>query len=301
MNNILIGAEGLDGANFLASCLTMSEKVYFNNVNLNEKIKFFFNGMSHIPKKNGVPIWSDVSMLVSNCARAKEKLKLSVYHSRPKTLNDKHLISKICLPIFYPLLTHSIKNSEDPLTKLIDSKYFIGLINPNLFISLRSVLIDSKLVDNTIPNFNLFTVEEFNSLPTDIKEKIKYNHQSKIEQLFNYEIHSTHKWHMSNMECYVNEMDIILQENKNLHLYKESNELLKNKITHEWDCNWFLTEDETVEHIKILYSELDLGKCNEQLIRKMYKIWIHRINYVKKSCVKAFDVASINISTLDEL
>ena len=37
-NNILIGAEGIDGANFLACCLTMSDEVQFNDCNLNEKI-----------------------------------------------------------------------------------------------------------------------------------------------------------------------------------------------------------------------------------------------------------------------
>jgi hypothetical protein len=57
-------------------------------------------------------------------------------------------------------------------------------------------------------------------------------------------------------------------------------------ITHEWDCNWFLTEDETIKNVKSLYSEMNLGKFNEKLIREMYKIWIRKIDYIKKSHVK---------------
>lgn len=68
-----------------------------------------------------------------------------------------------------------------------------------------------------------------------------------------------------------------------MHLYEKGNELLKTKITHEWNCNWFLDEDETFENIDRLYSEMNLGKCNEKLIRKMYKVWIRRINYFKET------------------
>jgi hypothetical protein len=71
-------------------------------------------------------------------------------------------------------------------------------------------------------------------------------------------------------------------------LYKKYNDLLKDKITHQWDCNWFLSEEETFENIKFLYSEMNLGECNQKLIREMYKVWIRRIDYIKKSHVKAF-------------
>ena len=56
MNNILIGAEGIDGANFLGACLSMNNQVYFNDCSLNEKVEFFFNAMS-IHNKNKVIIF----------------------------------------------------------------------------------------------------------------------------------------------------------------------------------------------------------------------------------------------------
>lgn len=299
-NNILIGAEGLDGANFLCSCLTMSDKVYFNNCTLDEKIKFFFDGMNDIVEKNEVPIWSDVSMLFSGCARSKNKLSFSIYQSKNKISNDKTLISKTRLPMFWPLTIHMAKNPEDSLSKLFQSKYFIGLINPDLFICLRTILIHPDCMDNTIPYFNLFTISEFNCLSKEVQEKIKYNYQSESYRLFEYDSPFSHKerflhkWQMSNMECHINDMNIIQNELQYLHFYRESNELLKTKVTHEWDCNWFLNEDEMVKNIKILYLEMNLGECDEKLIRKMYRVWIGRIEFIKKSQIEAFCSTSIN-------
>lgn len=282
-NSILIGAEGLDGANFLCSCLTMSHEVYFNNYIIDDKIEFFFKCMSNLDRINDIPVWDDCSMLFNSCARSKDKLKLSTYQFKTENPNNKTLINKIRLPIFWPLSIHISKNPEDPLSKLFESKYFIGLVNPDLFISLRTVLIDPDLIDDSIPNFNLLTVSEFNLLSKEIQERIKLNHQSGVERLFKCEVPFIHKWHMSNMKCDIDDMNRIKRECKNIHVYKESNQLLQSKLTHEWDCNWFLSEDETFENINRLYSEMNLGKCNEKLIRKMYKVWIRRIDYVKKS------------------
>lgn len=302
-NNILIGAEGLDGANFLAACLTMSNEVYFNKYNLKQKVEYFFKGMSDIEKKNDVPIWSDVSMLFNSCARVKNKISFSTYQSKSVyesyklNSNSKICISKVRLPIFWPLKIQIEKKPDDPIVKLFESKYFIGLINPDLFISLRTVLIDPNVVDFSSLNTSLLTVGEFNLLPKEVQESVKYKYQSNIERLFKCDIPINHKWHMANMECDLDFMDSIKKEHKNINFYRESNELLKNKITHEWDCNWFLTEEETVEHIKVLYSEMNLGKCNEELIKKMHRIWIRRIDHIKRSYLKQFNITSININT----
>lgn len=299
-NNILIGAEGLDGANFLCSCLTMSKNVYFNNVSIEEKKEYFFKGMSEIQEKNGVPIWTDVSMLFHDCARKGSKLSFStyqcklIYESVKSTLVDKSLISKVRLPIFWPLSTLIKTNPKHPLVKLFESKYFIGLINPDLFIHLRTVLNDSHFLDTSIPNLNLLTVSDFKSLPKDLQERIKSKYSSTVERLFRCDILNINKWDMSNMECDIKFKNIIKNEYKNMNLYKESNDLIKDKITFQWNCNWFLSENETIENIKILYNDLSLGECDENLIREMYKVWINRIDYVKKTYVESFNIRSIN-------
>jgi hypothetical protein len=299
-NNILIGAEGLDGANFLVSCLSMSDKVYYNNCTLKEKIEFFFRGMSNIQKKNGLPIWSDVTMLFHTCARIKNDLRFSthqskkLYESVKSTVNDKTLISKVAMPQPWPLKILMSKNPEDPLVKLFESKYFIGLVNPDLFISLRTLLDDKEFVDDSIPDLDLFTIQEFNLLSEEEKQRIKDNYRSGIERLFKFkpDIPTIHARNMSNMECHIDYRkqhdDVDINMDVVEDLYNESNDFVKTMITYEWDCNWFLSEDETVENIKFLYSELNLGELNEKLIRKMHKTWIDRMDYIKRSHIKEF-------------
>lgn len=314
-NNILIGAEGIDGANFLAACLTMSDKVYFNDGTLQDKKEFYFNRMDNIPEINGLPIWKDVSMLFQSCARHKSQISLGTYQCKDlyeaTTLGDRSLISKVHLPLFWPLINLIAKNPDDPLVKLFEPKYFIGLISPDLFISLRTVLGGSEL--------DLTTIADFNLLPKKVQEKFKSDYRTDIDRLFKCEIPTytgpiCDKWDMLNMKCDVDRPEHFYPENRSYKvrsdnteyytssrerirdIYEKSNELLKSRITHQWDCNWFLTEKETVKNIKLLYSELDLGKCNQTLIRSMYRTWIHRIDSIKKIHIESFCSISINNS-----
>jgi len=319
-NNILIGAEGIDGANFLASCLTMSDKVYFNDGTLEDKKEFFFNRMNEISKMNGLPIWTDVSMLYQTCARYKSKILLGTNQSKYKTptLDDKSLISKVCLPLFWPITNLNTKNTDDPLVKLFESKYFIGLINPDLFMALRMVL--DRPCPWTRKNLDLTTITDFNLLTKKIKKDLKNTYRTDIDRLFDVQVnemdHIHHKWEMLNMKCDIDRLSDFYPETRSykvnsegleyytssrdriINIYKRSNELLKSKITHEWDCNWFLTEEETVKNLDLLYFELNLGKCNEELVRSMYKVWIHKIDTIKKTYIKEFLLASINNDTV---
>jgi hypothetical protein len=311
-NNILIGAEGVDGANFLACCLSMSDQVYFNNHIFKEKLEFFFKNISHIQKRNELPVWSDVSMLFSNCYVKHTQLILQTYQSKSlyesvkSEVSNKTLINKIALPQLLPLQVLRSKNPEDPLVKLFESKYFIGLVNPYLFISLRTLLDNGYLLDSSTPDLSLMTIEEFNSLPEEEQEKIKNSYQSGPERLTTaLNVDRTNnicvdKWNMLNMECDVNYVAKIMKikelKDGNIdsleQLHNENEKLINNKMTHQWDCNWFLTEDETTENIKLLYSDMNLGECNEKLIRKMYKIWMYRIEFIKKSHIKEFVIVN---------
>lgn len=293
-NNILIGAEGMDGANFLASCLTMSDKVYFNNNSFLHKTEYFFKHISEIEEKNDVPIWSDVSMLFSSCARVKDKISFSRYQSKSTyesvkfNLNNVSLISKVRLPISWPLMSLIEKDSQDPVAKLFESKYFIGLVNPDLFISLRSILGYPEFINYDEHNLDLLTVSEFNFLLSkDEQMRIKNSFRSNVDRLFDNNFYDHHKWNMYNLECDLDYVKLI-KSYKHDNFHKEDNLFLKSKLTHEWDCNWFLSEHETVHNIKRLYFEMKLGNCNEKLIGDMYRVWIRKIDYIKKSHIKAF-------------
>lgn len=285
-NNILIGHLGWDGCHFLGACLSMSDQVFFNNFTLRGKIEYFFKSMSSIEKVDGKPIWNDVFMFFGTSYQTEGHI-----HYRNVWINDivnnfeqfesnmdsqqKTRISRLHVPVYYPLREMIEKNISHPIMDMFKSKYFICLINSHLFASLRSIKIqnDSRTHNDwdaefaTIPDVKWFggpltevdeitnsiTVSEFESLPKEVQEKVKLDRNSNLEDLFNL-----------------------------TKLHKEDNDLLKTKITHQWDCNWFLTEKETIQHVKRLYSEMDLGKCNEKLIGEMYKVWIRKMDYLKK-------------------
>lgn len=157
---------------------------------------------------------------------------------------------------------------------MFKSKHFICLVNTSLFASLRSIKLeendgiegawddecapipDLKWFDGPLTDVdrmtNTLTVSAFRSLHEESKNEIKSYHKKNLDDLFNL-----------------------------TKLNKEDNDVLKTMITHEWDCNWFLDEDETIQGIEVLYSEMKLGKMNENLIRKMYRIWINKIDFIK--------------------
>lgn len=284
-NNILIIHVGMDGANFLTACLTMSDEVYFKNFTLSEKIKYFFENISTIVKNNGIPVWNDTIMLYGSVWRSRNiesKVELNIGDkSKGSHKNNKTFIKKIHEPVTWPLKTLMENFQDHPLLKFIESKYYINLINISLFTSLRNSSCSreyTKKFEERRRSFRSCTdiffgldeeevfevkeeeiltdrlnIEKFNSLTEKLKEKVKQD-----VHIYNWE----------------NEPDLIK--------YKSDTDVLKSRITHEWDCNWFLNEDETFENISRFYSEMNLGKCNEKLIREMYKIWIRKINYIKQ-------------------
>jgi hypothetical protein len=285
-NNILIGHLGWDGCHFLASCLAMSDEVYFNHLTFHGKVKYFFKNMSSITKVDGNPVWSDVFMFYGSSYQSN-----GYVHYRQLLINDfnnnfeqlspdlkteqKTRISRLHIPIYYPLSDMLERNVSHPIVDMFKSKYFICLVNTKLFASLRSIKIehDNRISDSwddgfaVIPDIKWFdgpltevdeitnsmTVSEFQALSKELQETLKSHHNSNLDQLFDL-----------------------------TKLYKKDNDLLKTLVTHKWDCNWFLTEHDTIENLKILYSEMNLGELNEKLIREMYKIWIHKMDHIKK-------------------
>lgn len=285
-NNILIGHLGWDGCHFLSSCLTMSDQVYFNHLTLRGKVEYFFEKMSNITKVDGKPVWSDVFMFYGSSYQSN-----GYVHYRQGLINDFHnsfeqfslgskneqqtCISRLHVPIYYPLSDMWERNISHPIVEMFKSKYFICLVNTHLFSALRGIKIeqDNRTPNSwdegfaTIPDIKWFdgplteidhitnstTVSGFLELPNEVQENIKKYHNSNVDQLFNL-----------------------------TKLYKTDNDFLKTLITHQWDCNWFLNEDETIIKLKWLYSEMNLGELNEKLIRKMYKIWIDKMDYIKK-------------------
>ena len=216
-NNILIGHLGWDGCHFLSSCLSMSDEVYFNHFTLRGKVEYFFKNMSKINKVDDKPVWSDVHMFFGSSYQSNGYI-----HYRQLLVNDfndkfeqfspnsnpeqKTLVSRLHVPIYYPLSDMMEKNVLHPIVDMFRSKYFICLVNTKLFASLRSIKIkhDPQSMNSwdegfaTIPDIkwydgplvdvdeitNSITVSEFHTLPKEVQQTLKSHHNSNLDDLF---------------------------------------------------------------------------------------------------------------------
>lgn len=53
------------------------------------------------------------------------------------------------------------------------------------------------------------------------------------------------------------------------------------RILYAWDTNWYLSERDTIDHIKELYKILSLSGFNKDAISKYYNVWIKTMNDLK--------------------
>lgn len=71
------------------------------------------------------------------------------------------------------------------------------------------------------------------------------------------------------------------------NLLQEEKEILESENTSEeyvdpdsifvWDCNWYLSEQNTIHNIKYLYDVLELEGYDEQSARSYYRSWIKKL------------------------
>ena len=71
------------------------------------------------------------------------------------------------------------------------------------------------------------------------------------------------------------------------NLTQEDKEILESENTSEeyvdpnsifvWDCNWYLSEQNTIHNIKCLYDVLELKGYDEQSTRSYYRSWIKKL------------------------
>ena len=194
----------------------MSEEVYFNHYTLRGKMEYFFKNMSNIVKVDGKPVWSDVFMFYGSSYQSN-----GYVHYRQGWMNDfennfeqfdsesnqKTCVSRLHVPIYYPLSDMWQRKVSHPIVEMFKSRYFICMVNTHLFSSLRGIKIaeDNRIPNSwdegfaTIPDIKWFdgpltevdnitnstTVSGFLKLSKEVQENIKKHHNSNLDQLFN--------------------------------------------------------------------------------------------------------------------
>ena len=68
-----------------------------------------------------------------------------------------------------------------------------------------------------------------------------------------------------------------LQKKKTLESQNTTEEYVHSDSIFVWDCNWYLSEKNTIHNIKYLYDVLELEGYDEQSTRSYYRSWIKKL------------------------
>lgn len=76
----------------------------------------------------------------------------------------------------------------------------------------------------------------------------------------------------------------VVLKNKLKSIYKNS-DFVYPKSYFVWDTNWYLDFNDTLKNIQTLYEKLELKDFNEKFIQLYYKMWIQKIDEIKREKV----------------
>lgn len=260
LDKIVVIHLGSDGGNFLINCLTMSNDIWFNGLSKRDKIGIYFKRTFSNNKS-----WQDVIMWTWDF----ENKQLNPLYFDYE-LNNIPKDKKVIIKSHYYFL-HKISDFERKFLKT-DNCFIITFQNPIIFSCLRNFFsnnISNCCTCKTYSEGSPFPVDEkLNFLTVMEYSKLGKNEKKEFEKKYNTDVYT-----LANNFIEVNDrpnsFDEIIQFYKNLQSY-------------DWNVNWFLNENDTVSNIKKLYDVLELSDFDEKLIRKMYKIWISKLDEIKK-------------------
>lgn len=163
-NFILVSHMGIDGANFLICCLSISDYIYFDGMKKKDKIVYFFSNLKNIENE-----WKDVGMWFPTFFK-----DIHINH-----VVDKNIIVKI----------HNYQ-----LDKFLDNfsrqKHLIILENPLLFRSLRQIAQDCEIFD-TDTKMKWYEIEKnifLNRINIEYYNLLDENKKIELERKMKYKV-----------------------------------------------------------------------------------------------------------------
>lgn len=265
MKKIIVGHHPGDGANFLISCLSISDDIYYRGFTKKEKVLHFFSQIYSKDIK-----WSDPNMWT--CCFAAKISGIENY----KSYLNKNINKKIIFKLEYNF------DEKIKVNKFISQESFLILFeNPIIFFSLRNFF-------NEFGNSDLFlrgiSCHPYGFYPKDdflnelsVKQYLNLNEKNKIalEKKYNMTI-----------------SEVIQKTNFYYKTYLEiENQIqcFKNHCDYVWNVNWYLSKKDTLDNIKSLYEILGLSGYDEKVIGVMYEKWINKINLTKENMVSNYN------------
>jgi len=261
MRKIIVGHYPGDGANFLISCLSISDKIYYRGFTKKEKILYFFSQIYNKDTK-----WTDPNMWT--CCFSNEIKK----DGNCKFYLNEKITKKFIFKLEYNF------NEKIKVDKFISQESFLILFeNPTIFFSLRNFF-------DKFGESNLFYYD-ISCYPFGFYPKDDFLNGLSVGQYLNvdkeYKIFLEEKYNMSIFEI-VKKTNVYYKT----HLEIENQiQTFKKHCDYIWNVNWYLSETDTLHNIKNLYDILGLSGYDEKIIKIMYEKWIDKINSTKEKIV----------------
>ena len=261
MRKIIVGHHPGDGANFLISCLSISDDIYYRGFTKKEKVLHFLSQIYNKDIK-----WSDPSMWT--CCFADGISRTENYNFYLSENIDKKFIFK---------LEYNF-NEKIKINKFISQESFLILFeNPIIFFSLRNFF-------DEFGNSNLFSYE-ISCYPFGFYPKDDLLNGLSVGQYFDldkdYKLSLEEKYNRSIFEI-VRKTNVYYKTHLEIENQIQS---FKKQCDYIWNVNWYLSETDTLHNIKNLYDILGLSGYDEKIIKIMYEKWIDKINSTKEKIV----------------
>jgi hypothetical protein len=261
IRKIIIGHQAGDGANFLISCLSMSDDIYYFGLNKNEKL-------------NDPCMWS-------MCLTSKT---ITFNENYTNHFLDEKITSNFIFKIEYPF-NINIDGNVDRQEKIIkftdqfisSGSRLILFENPTIFFCLRNFF-DNNGISNIFP-YDIFCY------PKGFYPKDEILNNLSIKQYFNLPI-DTKKYFEEKYNMTIS--DVVYRDNlvsygfANIEDIQKQCEYFKKYCSYTWNVNWYLSEKDTIDNIKRMYNFLNISGYDEKIIRLMYRTWIKKLDLLKK-------------------
>lgn len=95
-------------------------------------------------------------------------------------------------------------------------------------------------------------------------------------------------WDVNGEICYDKEyINGEIRKYNKLEKYNDKNQLysfcdIKSKVNYYiWDVNWYFSQKDTIDNLKVFYKCLNFGELDERSILHYYNVWINKINQLK--------------------
>jgi len=294
-----VGAGGRFLANSLSlspDCVMMNSRLarmqLDGNLNLKQKLAILLKGID-----NTGLVWDDLSFRDSDWFgldydNQPEKLGVVEYFHLP----DSELKTKVYTHEYFKYLTINdtkylfiTSHSESELNKLLSvwkNAKVLSLKNEKLFCRIRNFpnyQLQYKIIWDLIPEEEKigwleppYYSKNFLNHPQNTQNTVlKYlknpDFGKKVKEL------SNPKYTIPVPKSYIEYNNLGKEEKRILESENTTEEYAHPDSVFVWDCNWYLSEQNTIHNTKCLYDVLELQGYDEQSTRSYYRSWIKKL------------------------